>query len=68
MFYELAIQYYFHKTEIWAYVAPAFSKHKHASQTPAPDYYFSFLQVGTSVDGSVDKICTHTHIELLFRE
>ena len=54
MFYVSVVQYYFDKTKIWlkiaskgAYVAPRTA----ANQPLAPDYYFYFLQFGTSANG-----------------
>ena len=50
------IQYYFDKTKIWLKIAskgpltPRFLHTVNASNQPlAPDYYFCFFQVGTSV-------------------
>ena len=51
MFYVSVVQYYFDKTRFWLKIA---SKGAYEVLTPrflhvASDYYFCFLQVGTSV-------------------
>ena len=62
MFYVSVIQYYFDKTKIWLKITSKFAyvachtplsplrecRESIANQLLAPDYYFCFLQVGTS--------------------
>ena len=70
MFYELAIQYYFHKTEIWAYVAPHAllspntnmrARHRHPTTISASSRLAPLLMAQWIRSA-------HTHIELLFHE